>query len=91
MTLATALRDIARPLQAPRHSVCTVELHGVKFDCLYEVDGEYHAETRDTPAEYPTANLLGAFIGGIDVMGLVEAGELQTDLEHAIEDLELRK
>lgn len=85
------LRDIATTqLKAPKHSVCTVELHGVKFDCLYDVDGQYHAETRDTPAEYPTADLIGAFIGGVDVMELVYAKELQTDLEHLIEDTEIR-
>ena len=90
--IPSILREIGTARFNPRkHSITTVELHGVKFDCVYEVEGQHIPATDDMPEEWPSAYLVDACIGGVSVMSLVdEFDSIKGDLEHEIEK-ELRK
>ena len=69
--------------RAIRASKTVVTLKGVEIDVEYVTEGERLAATDIDDRCTPTARVLGAQIGGVDCLQLLDRGELEQLIERA--------
>lgn len=84
-TIPTGGMWLRKGRHAQRAIRTTVTIKNVDFDVEYVTDGYYVAATETDPAEYPTATVMGAQIGGIDVWHLFRDTAIGEDITEAVE------